>query len=177
MKKIISFWREKTGIFGILALWLSFYAFVVWYSGRFFFYPAWFILSGQYWKELSEIFWKPFNWVHAGSALDQPTVGKFMFWYAVIALFTMIFLIAVRFLTDMKSKSNYRCYLFFFILAFLFVMSFMVAPATLLAHYIIDMGVTSRRLNGVICIGVSILAWPVLGWFLLRIKKPQKQIE
>jgi len=175
MRKIISIWREKTGIWGVCILWLPFYTFFGGISGRFFFFPLYSVLSGKYWKWFDRIFVKPFPKECAGFALDQPTVGKFFFWYTALSVFALTFAIIIRALTDMQKKTNRRAYFVFYVLAFLFVLSFMLWPATILAHYIIDLGMTPKRLTGIIFLVTSILAWPVSGWLLLRIKKPQEQ--
>lgn len=172
MKKIIAFWH-KTGSWGVFALWLPFYAFFGFLGGRFFFYPLWAILSGKYWKWLGEIFWKPFPKECAGFYLDQPTVGKFFFWYTFLSFFALTFAIVIRLMTDMQKKSNRRVYCVFYILAFLLCISFMTWPATLLAHYIIAMGTTVTRINGIIYLFVSILVWLVSSWLLLRVRKQQ----
>lgn len=171
MKKIVFFWREKTGIWGVCILWIPFYAFFGLLGGRFFFYPLWSVFSGKYWEWLNGIFWKPFPKECAGTYLDQSTVGKFFFWYTVLTVFAFTFAVVVRALTNMQNKSHRRVYLIFFILAVGLTMSFLLWPATLLAHYIIDLGMTPKRLSGIIYLVISVLVWPVLGWLLLRTPK------
>ncbi len=173
---LMPYLREKRSVRWIVGVWLLFHAFFLgvgyWGGSLSYFYsPLFSLFNGGFIKHLDYITSHPFPSMCVGSALDQPSIGKFFLFYTFLSGVAFLTAIIMRVRTDMQKDLNRRVFLICYVLAFLFVMSFMLLPATQLAHYIIDMGMTPKRQNGVICLVVSVLVWPILGILLMFRRK------
>ncbi|MFA6717434.1 MAG: hypothetical protein WCS27_18780 [Victivallaceae bacterium] len=168
-RKIIAEKQPRISEWGILGFWVPFFLFFVWFGKGFFFRPFLFIFSGNFFREIfSGHYSRPFNIIHAGSAMDQPTIGKFLIWFIFFSAISIIYSIVIRLCCDVKKKKKYIAFSIPFIFVVVLVLSFLMAPASLLFHYILSMGITIKRLFGVAFICVSALIWFVFAIFLLR---------
>ncbi len=156
-------------MWGILSLWSSFFIFFAWLGGGFFFQPLWFMLSGGYFRLLfSGYFSGRFHIIHAGFALDQPTIGKYLFWFAFFSAAAVFIAICGRLANDLTEKKSYWAFAIPFLIAMLTALAQLLTPAALLAHYIYDMGITPRRFAGAVFVAASAAGWIFLARFFLR---------
>ena len=85
---------------------------------------------------------------HAGSFFDQPTIGKWLFLFTFMAVTSLPWALAVRWLSDRKRPSAYLVYAFCGIVLGLFLLCMLALPLVWLGQYVNSMGVTPRRLRG-----------------------------
>lgn len=52
-----------------------------------------------------KLFSEPFNTVHAGMALDQPTIGKWLFWFCFMAGTSLPYAMGVGWVADRRRRS------------------------------------------------------------------------
>jgi hypothetical protein len=102
--------------------------------------PA-FVLTGR-------VFTEPFNTVHAGFVMDQPTIGKWLFWFRVMTATTLPLAVAICRLTDRTTwAGRLACGIFCAVLAtmWLCILSW---PLCWLVQYLCSLEPTTRRLAG-----------------------------
>ena len=122
------------------------------------------VLSGQ-------IFGDSWNRIHAGSALDQPTIGKWYFWFTVFTIFSLPYLAALRRFIAVKTRLELWVTRLVTTVLCVFVLCLLTIPFFWLTQYINAMGWTGKRLLGLFY-GMSgyvvvLLFW----WWVVRIKK------
>lgn len=140
---------------------------------RFLFRPLIALISGDYFSIVSDIFnGKSFNTIHAGGALDQPSIGKFLVWFVFFSMTAIPFSFFVRWTCNMQKRSSYWTYAIVFGFVMLLAMSLLMIPAAWLTHYIYDMGITVRRIQDVILISVSVFVWQGVAIVVLWRRKP-----
>ncbi len=99
-----------------------------------------------------------FRLVHAGTALDQPTVGKFLFWSSAMAYLACTLLLLLRVVVDSDRRGARRWMSLGAALLVGLVLTEFLAPTFLLVHYVISMGLTMLRFLGLCwCCGIWIL--------------------
>ncbi len=173
-KKVISSWQQRINVYAIYILWLLYFAFFSWTGKGFFFRPLLFIFSGRFFKQIfSGYYSRPFRIVHAGSAMDQPTIGKFIILFIFLSVVSLVVCIIIRLSTDMADRKKRLAFSIPFILAVICVISFLTVPASLLYHYIHSMGFTPKRTQGIIFCIMSLLTW--LGIAVLMLRHPVKK--
>ncbi len=151
--------KRDPGSGRIVALWGLFYGLLFLSTKGFFFQPTRYFLSGGYFRMLaSGYFDRPFNLIHAGTALDQPTIGKFLFWYTILSIAVIGTSLLIQFAGRCSGRRSRRIHAVIFLLSYLNALCFLLVPATLLIHYIHDRGCTPARIYGI---------WWIAGWQLL----------
>ncbi|MBI2438024.1 MAG: hypothetical protein HYV36_04325 [Lentisphaerae bacterium] len=102
-----------------------------------------FVLAG-------EIFSEPFDIVHAGDALDQPTIGKWLFLLTVMTLSSLPYAAAVRWLSNRARGSAYLAYAVCAVILGVFLLCILAWPLFWLIQYVASMGFTPRRILGLL---------------------------
>ncbi len=107
--------------------------------------------SGAWFKE-------PFQTGSAGTALDQPTVGKFFLWTSVMACLACTITLLLR-VVAAGGGPALRCWVNAGTTALLaLVLIELLAPTLLLVQYVVSMGMTPLRFLGLgLCCGFWIL--------------------
>lgn len=118
-----------------------------------------------------KFFTTKFHTIHAGSALDQPTIGKWLFWFTVMTVLSLPYAAVVRWLSDRRDKVGYLAYSIPAVILSIFLLCILSWPMCWLIQYVCSMGFTPRRVYGLIYgIAGGILVFS----FLCRsIKKPK----
>ncbi len=111
--------------------------FLAMFSGKI---PA-FVLSGR-------IFTEQFQWVHAGSAIDQPTIGKWLFWFTVMTASYLAWSLPLRYAANRSSRGGYWAYGLCCTVVAVLVLCILSLPTVWLVQYIYSMGITPRRAMG-----------------------------
>ena len=88
---------------------------------------------------------------HAGSCFDQPTIGKWLFLFTFMAVTSLPWALAVRWLSDRNKRGAYWAYAICGTLLGIFLLCILVWPVVWLIQYVNSMGVTPRRLRGLRC--------------------------
>lgn len=101
------------------------------------------VLSGQ----LFETSW---NRIHAGFTLDQPTIGKWYFWFTVFTVFTLPYMAAVKRFCVRQSKLRHWFFSVGLTILCLFLVCLLTIPFFWLIQYIDAMGYTSKRMWGLL---------------------------
>jgi len=118
-----------------------------------------------------KLFTTKFHIIHAGSALDQPTIGKWLFWFTVMTALSLPYAAAVRWLSDRRDKVGYLAYSIPAVILSIFLLCILSWPMCWLIQYVCSMGFTPRRVYGLIYgIAGCIL---VFGFLCRAIKKPK----
>jgi hypothetical protein len=151
---IIGFWIRKRffgasaamGIWGILFFfspllilvgWIAWDPFMSIASGRL---PD-YVLSGK-------LFTDKFDIGHAGSALDQPTIGKWLFWFTLMTILSLPYIANVRRISDRTSRMDYWVFAVLTVTICVMLFSILSWPLCWLIQYIHSMGVTNKRIWG-----------------------------
>ena len=115
-----------------------------------------YVLSGK-------LFTDKFDIRHAGSALDQPTIGKWLFWFTFMAVLSLPYIATVRRISDRTSQI--RRWVFAVLTAAICVLLWCILswPTCWLIQYIYSMGVTNKRVFG---LTYAIAAAIGVAWFL-----------
>jgi hypothetical protein len=95
---------------------------------------------------------------HAGSCFDQPTIGKWLFLFTFMAVTSLPWVLAVRWLSDRKNRGAYLAYAFCGTVLGVFLLSILVWPLVWLIQYVNSMGDTPRRVRGLVYGAVGGLA-------------------
>ncbi len=125
-----------------------------------------YVISGK-------LFSEKFNIIHAGFTLDQPTIGKWLFWFFVMTLSSLPYAAAVRWISDGKSRGGYLAYGITIVILCIFLLCILSWPLSWLIQYVCSMGFTPMRVYGLLYgIGGGIM---VIGFFAWAIRKPKEQ--
>jgi hypothetical protein len=89
-----------------------------------------------------------FDICHAGSVFDQPTIGKWLFLFTFMAVTSLPWALAVRWLSDRNKRGAYWAYAICGTLLGILLLCILVWPMVWLGQYVNSMGVTPRRLRG-----------------------------
>ena len=127
-----------------------------------------YVLSGK-------LFSENFNTIHAGSGLDQPTIGKWLFWFSVMALLSLPYATTVRWICRRGNIVGYLAYVIPVILLCVFLLCILSWPICWLIQYVHSMGFTPRKVCGLIY-GVAGCAM-VIGFLFRAIRKPKNEQE
>ena len=124
-----------------------------------------YVISGK-------LFSEPFNKIHAGIALDQPTIGKWLFWFTFMAASSLPYAAGVRWLSNRSNKSGYFAYALAIVILCTFLLCMLSWPLTWLIQYVHSMGFTSNRLIGLIYGTAGVLL--VIGFLVWAFIKPKE---
>ena len=134
--------------------------------------PVMLLLSGDFpaYVLKGKLFSEKFDIIHAGSALDQPTIGKWLFWFTVLSAVSIPYSAFTGWLAD---RSNPVCRLAFAVPAALLCLSLLCVlswPLCMLIQYVYSMGFTPRRIYGLIyVVAGAVLVFSFLIW---AVRKP-----
>ncbi len=123
-----------------------------------------YVLSGQ-------LFASDWNRIHAGFVLDQPTIGKWYFWFTVFTVLLLPYMAVVR--RSPVWCSKLRCWIFTVGLTILclFLACLLTIPFFWLVQYIDAMGWTQKRIFGLLH---GIAGYVVVLGFYIWAARPQK---
>lgn len=160
LRQIVGWWQQRTGMWGILGLWVPFFVFFGYIGNGFFFRPLQSMFSGEYFRVIADgYFSRPFHTVQACNAMDQPSIFKFLVLFVFFSVIALAVSIVVRLVSDISSGKNYFSFAIPYIFILLSALSILAIPATMLAHYIYAMGLTPRRIMGCMFIAVCVIVW------------------
>ena len=174
--KILNRFHQRINAWGTIILMLPILIFV-WSAARepFFSvvygYVPYNIISGK-------IFTEKFHTIHAGFSLDQPTIGKWLFWFSFMTILSLPYAAAVRWLSNQSSRVGCLAYSISATILFIFLLCILSWPVCWLIQYICSMGFTPRRFYGLIYgIVGGILVFSFLCWSLRKPKKERKALK
>ena len=119
-----------------------------------------------------QLFASGWNRIHAGSALDQPTIGKWYFWFTVFTVLSFPYMAAVRRFFVWRSKMRHWIFVIGLTWLCLFLVCLLIIPFFWLIQYIGAMGFTNKRIWGLLY-GLS--AYIVILLFYARAIRPRKE--
>jgi hypothetical protein len=120
-----------------------------------------------------EVFTAPFNWIHAGGALDQPTIGRSLVWFTAMAMTSLPYAMAVRWLSDRRKASGRIAFGVSVVTLSVFLLCILSWPLLWLIQYVCDMGVTPRRIFGLCYSFAGVLL--VIGFLYWALRKPEEK--
>ena len=97
-----------------------------------------------------ELLAERFDIRHAGSCFDQPTIGKWLFLFTFMAATSLPWALAVRWFSDRKRSGAYLAYAVCGTALGFFLLCILVWPLVWLVQYVNTMGVTPRRVRGLV---------------------------
>lgn len=144
----------------IAGLWLVFFLLWTWDGGFLFRFP-WFILSGDFFRVIfsGDLLVIPFQKRHAGMALDQPSIGKYLVWFSVFSTMAAACAWMVRKRTVLTDRMQYAAFAVPLLLAAFWSLSILSWPACLLVQYMATFGPTPMRVLGAVMVFISGLGW------------------
>jgi hypothetical protein len=114
-----------------------------------------------------ELLAQRFDIRHAGGCFDQPTIGKWLFLFTLMAVTALPWALAVRWLSDRSRRGAYVAYAFCGTVLGVFLLCILVGPLVWLGQYVNTMGVTPRRVRGLVygaAGGAAVIAFIVSGF-------------
>jgi hypothetical protein len=119
------------------------------------------------------LFTEPFNTIHAGFAMDQPTIGKWLFWFTVMALSSLPYVALLGWLANRKAKTGRVAFAFGVSVLGVFLLCILSGPVCLLIQYVCSMGFTPRRICGLVYGFASGLL--VIGFVAWSLRNPARK--
>jgi len=118
------------------------------------------------------LFSDPFDIGHAGFAMDQPTIGKWLFWFTATAVLSLPYALMVRWVGNRTTYFGYLVYLVPAACLSFMLMCILSWPLCWLIQYIHSMGMTPKRVFGLVysIIGMGL----VISFLWLAIRRPKK---
>lgn len=171
MKEYLSAFHHRIGWLGISALMIPILGWV-WIAAR---DPVDWVFSGGVFVFIGKVFSEPFNIIHAGSALDQPTIGKWLFWFTVMTVSALPYSLLIRWSSDRTKAFAYILYVVFSAILGIFLLCILSFPFLSLIQYIYSMGVTPRRIQGLIYAAVG--GTLIIGFIVIAFRKPKDMSE
>lgn len=123
-----------------------------------------YILTGK-------IFTEKFEIIHAGFSLDQPTIGKWLFWFSVLTCIAIPLILTLRWLV---KRNNLAEKLFFAIPVLIICLSLtaiLIWPTFMLIQYIVSMGITVKRMLGLL---LCAFFWYLLPYFMIWVVRQSR---
>ncbi|HPB32659.1 MAG TPA: hypothetical protein PLB62_14505 [Candidatus Sumerlaeota bacterium] len=125
-----------------------------------------FVLSGR-------IFTDAFDRGHAGFAMDQPTIGKWLFWFTFMTLSSLPYAAVVQWLSNRKTRSGYRVFGACLAILSLFLLCILSWPLSWLIQYVSSMGFTPQRIYGLLYAVAGGLV--IIGFLIQAFRKPKEE--
>jgi hypothetical protein len=97
-----------------------------------------------------KLFTEPFDIVHAGFVLDQPTIGKWLFWFTFMSVSSLPYVALVSWLADRKTRIGCLAFGIGVSVLGVFLSCILSWPLSWLIQYVSSMGFTSRRTCGLV---------------------------
>ena len=162
--------RHRVGWLGTLILMLPILAWV-WLAAS---EPFVSVFNGTipYHVVSGKLFSEKFHIVHAGFSLDQPTIGKWLFWFSVMTVSSLPYAAIVRWSSKRRSKREYFAYAVSIAVLCIFLLCILTWPLCWLIQYVCSMGVTPRRIYGLLYGTAGGIL--VLVFFAWAVRKPKK---
>lgn len=136
--------KQIFGVIATTALAVLPLAGLMWLMGQRLFLRAFIaVLSGGIFKE---------SWdrVHAGFALDQPTIGKWYFWFTVFTVIGLFYMTIIYKFCVQKSKLRHWFFVIPLTILCLFLVCLLTIPFWWLIQYVREMGYTEKRILGLL---------------------------
>jgi len=140
--------HQKLGVFGTIIFMLPI-LYWVWLPAQkpcisvFNGYVLNYVISGK-------LFSEKFDIVHAGFVLDQPTIGKWLFWFSVMAMSCLPYMAAVRWFSNRENNAVRWLYGMLVIVVCILLLCMLSWPLCWLVQYIHSMGFTPKRIGGLV---------------------------
>jgi hypothetical protein len=125
-----------------------------------------YVLSGK-------LFAEPFNTIHAGFALDQPTIGKWLFWFSVMAGTSLPFAAGVGWFADRNRRAGRLAFGIGVGVLGVFLLCILSWPLSWLIQYTWSMGFTPKRTYGLVYSVAGGLL--VIGFVAWAFRKPKRK--
>ncbi len=122
-----------------------------------------FIISGEFLKGYFDI-------RQAGTCFDQPTIGKYLYLFSITAFLSSASLVLARMRFSSSSFWQQGIFILFATISTVLTLTLLLIPTCLLLHYVAAMGMTTRRLLGLL---YSAGAWIVLPWFAFAVSRKE----
>jgi hypothetical protein len=158
---------RNSGMHLLLFLTLSLFLFLIqglWKDGirPFLSVEAWrYIISGTFLQG-------PFDIRHAGTCFDQPTIGKYLFWFSLTAFSSSASLVLLRQRLASSSFWQQGLFILFATISTLLALTLLVTPTCLFLHYVTAMGMTTKRVLGLLLCSGLWLVLPCFTWAVCR---------
>ncbi len=98
----------------------------------------------------------PFDKVNAGFCLDQPTIGKWLFWFAWFSVITLSYAAVIGFVSDRTTRAGRLAFAIPAVLLVVLLISSLLPPLQWLIQYLHSMGFTPKRIYGLAYVAASI---------------------
>lgn len=102
-----------------------------------------YVLSGQ-------LFAAGWDRIHVGFTLDQPTIGKWYFWFTVFTVLSLSYMAFVRWFCVRRSKLRHGIFIVGLTILCLFLLCLLTIPFFWMIQYIDAMGYTTKRISGLL---------------------------
>jgi len=122
-----------------------------------------FIISGEFLQGRFDI-------RQAGTCLDQPTIGKYLYWFSMTSFLSSASLVLLRFRLSSSSFWQQGVFILFAAISTLFALLLLSVPTCLFLHYVTSMGMTTKRLLGLL---LSAGACIILPWFAFAVSRKE----
>ena len=137
--------------------------------------PVQWVFSGGVFVCMGKIFTEPFDIINAGFSLDQPTIGKWLFWFTFMTVSALPYSLFIRWLSDRTKASAYIVYAVFSVVLGIFLLCILSFPFLMLVQYVYSMGTTLRRIQGLFyAVAGGIL---IVGFIVVAFRKPKDMSE
>ena len=123
-----------------------------------------YVISGQ-------LFAGRFDTRHAGCAIHRPTIGMWLFWFTFMAVTSLPYTAAVGWVADRRRKAGYAAYSLSVTLLCVFLLCMLTWPLIWLIEYIWSMGITQRRICGLVYTIAGVIIIIVV--LLMALTKPK----
>ena len=110
----------------------------------------------------------PFDIRNAGTCFDQPTIGKYLYLFSITAFLSSASLVLARMRFSSSSFWQQGIFILFATISTFLTLTLLLIPTCLLLHYVFAMGMTTRRLLGLL---YSAGAWIILPWFAFAVSR------
>jgi hypothetical protein len=128
--------------------------------------PFPYVLSGH-------LFTGGFDRIHVGSALDQPTIGKWYFVFSVFSVAAIPYMAVARRISHRRTRAGYWAYVVPAAGVCVCLLIILTVPFTWLLQYIHEMGFTRRRVYG-LAYGIGGYA-AILGFLCWAARRPRRR--
>lgn len=106
-----------------------------------------------------KLFSESFDTLHAGMAMDQPTIGKWLFWFTFLTVTSLPYAAIIGWFGNRTTLSGRVAYAVCVLTLIVFLLCVISWPLCWLIQYVWSMGFTVRRVFGLVyaCEGVVLL--------------------
>jgi len=130
---------------------------------RLLYYPAWFLISGKLFESRPVI---------TGGALDQPSLHKYLFIFAVCATWSGLVVLTARVLTNPRRRSALLTFRICAMLVYVTPLAGLTCTLYEVIRYMATMGFTPRRLIAAVVCVVGYFAVAVFLHWACRFRLP-----